>query len=328
MNFTKIITQFKRELWENKTGFIYTPVIVTSLFLLISISGVIYSLAASNVGEDYSGMQFRCTEDYCGFNSKSDAEVNNGDVNKVKSFDVVTSVMKDASAFNSMILAAMYGNCIFLSFIFSLVLATYVLRCLFDDRKNKEILFWRSMPVSETTNVLVKLGMQIVAAPLIMLLINTAVSCILIVAGLIIFTLYGVPFGYLISSLVQGGNYYVPLQIFFETVFGFIMLLPVIGYFLCASAFAKKSPFFTGMLIPVMLIICDIILNKLMGVTLGVVKMFNSYIQVLFKVKDAYLLGHPLILDASVLLPFVICVSIGSMFVAAAIWLRNNRYEI
>ncbi len=323
MDTKKIITQFKRELWENKVGFIYTPLIITCLFFIVTFSALFYAAVTNDMSSIHGdGLRFQCNDGNCGV-------VKTGEnVDEKKSFDLLTSITATPHGFNDLVLNSMYVNCTFLTVILSLVLATYILRCLFDDRKNKEILFWRSMPVSETTNVLVKLGMQLLAVPLIVLLINMFVSFVFIIAGSIAFVSFGVPVGYLVSSIVNGNAYYIPLQIFFENVFGLLMLMPVIGYFLCSSALAKKSPFFTAILIPVVLIVLDLILKKILSINLGVVDVFVLYLQTLANVKYAYLLQRSLVLDYSIFMSFVMCVSIGAIFVSGAIWLRNNRYEI
>jgi ABC-2 type transport system permease protein len=323
-----IKTQIKRELWENKTGFIKTPWVVTSVLLILVLSATTYSLATnSSDSRNINAMHFECTANNCSVNNNSPA-VGDNSSHALVPFGALSSVASDPRAFNNMILGVMYGNCMLLSVIFSIVLSTYVLRCLFDDRKNKEILFWRSMPVSETINVLVKLGMQILAAPLILLASNIVVIVVLFLMGFIVFWVCGVPVSYLVTSFVQGNTYFIPLQIFFENIFGFLMLLPVIGYFLLASALAKKSPFFTGAIIPGVLMIADVVLHKLIGINFGFMDSLGAYAKVLYRVKDTYILQHALIVDVSMLWPFIVCVTIGSLFVAAAIWLRNNRYEI
>ncbi len=318
MNTTKIITQIKRELWENKGGFIYTPLIITGLYLFIGLGVIIYfseSIGAHHSVQD-SALKIECNGNPC---------VNGGGP---ELFNAVTSVGSSPDAFGEIILGAMYVNCALLSVVLSIALTTYILRCLFDDRKNNEILFWRSMPVSETTNVLVKLGMQLLVAPFIVLLINELVTVAYFVAGLIVFASHGVPLSYLLASVANGKVIYIPLQICYENIFGLLMLMPVIGYFLFSSALAKKSPFLTSALIPVILIIVDAMLNKFLGVQLGIIHVLGWYGQALINVKDTYILQHALVLDSSMLLPFVVCISIGSLFVSGAIWLRNNRYEI
>jgi ABC-2 type transport system permease protein len=48
----------------------------------------------------------------------------------------------------------------------------YLLGSLYDDRKDRSILFWRSMPVSEREIVLSKFVMAMVVAPLIYIAVS------------------------------------------------------------------------------------------------------------------------------------------------------------
>jgi ABC-2 type transport system permease protein len=326
MNTKKIITQFKRELWENKSGFIFTPLIITGLYLLIAIGLFIYLGVTNNFSmASEQSMSSQCSGDFfCYQNHGDDTDT----ADKQKSVSLLANIVKDPTTFNGMILQVMYANCALLTVIFFFVLATYVLRCLFEDRKNREILFWRSMPVSEATNVLVKVAMILLAAPLILLLINELVTFIFFIVGIIIFSFHGVSISYLIASVINGSAFFIPLQIFYENIFGLFMLMPIIGYLLFASAFAKKSPFLTSVLIPVVLIVMDVMLNKVVGISLGIIDVLGLYTSAIAKVKSAYLLQNSLLLDGSILLPFIASLFIGALFVSGAIWLRNNRYEI
>lgn len=321
MNVNVIITQLRRELWENKGSFIYTPLVLTGLYLLVVVSVFIYSGVTNNMEFIHGkNSNFRCEGFVC------NNEIQNG--SSAEPFNMLASVLKDPASFNGIILEAMYPNCALLTVIFFFVLATYTLRCLYEDRKNREILFWRSMPVSETTNVLVKLAMLLLVPPLVLLVINELVSLVFIFTGIIVFTYHGVSLSYLLASIFNGNVFFIPLQIFYENIFGLLMLMPVIGYFLFSSALAKKSPFLTSIIIPVVLLVADIMLNKIVGINLGITDAFGLYASAIAKVKSAYLLKNSLLIDGSILLPFVVSVLIGAVLVSGAIWLRNNRYEI
>ncbi|GGY77287.1 hypothetical protein GCM10011613_22290 [Cellvibrio zantedeschiae] len=329
-------TQIKRELWENKVSFVYTPAIVSLLIVLLVACAAFYSGGKI----DNNGVGFH----YSSSNSSDDfgIHVPNQDTAVIKSSDnqgaddlkkehqqhvSMAAIMKDTSVFNGMVTGIMYSNCAMLYLVFAVVLAAYALRCLFDDRKNKDILFWRSMPVSETTNVLAKLIMIFLIAPVTMLALNYIVTVIVFICGVIYLGLHGVAMGGLVSSVIEGGAYYIPLQIFYELIFSLLMLLPVIGFALFSSAFAKKTPIFI-FVSPLLLCLADKIMNSLFGINLGVVKLFLEYGQAIALTRDAFLLQHSFTFTQAMILPLFICVTIGALFIAGAIWLRNNRYEI
>ena len=328
MNSKIVVTQVRRELWENKVSFINVPVIISLLVILFTIIGTFYS----------NNVVYRYAEAFHGSESTSEhtASFEAGSSNSVvidqqkselKKNNLISEIVKDEEAFNGYVLSVMYVNCVLLFLVFSIVLGTYALRCLFDDRKNKDILFWRSMPVSETTNVLVKLGTLILIAPAIILVLNFIVTLAAFLIGLVFCGINGVGPAYLISSAVKGGSFYIPFQIFYELVFSLLMLLPVIGFAFFASALAKKTPFFT-FASPLILIVVELILSKAFGITLGIIDLFTAYGSAISQARAAFVLKESFVFQSFMIAPLVICVSIGAAFIAGAIWLRNNRYEI
>ncbi len=331
MNKQLIVAQVKRELWENKVSFVYTPALITLLIFIIAIAAAVYS----NGKIDGRGVHFNISSNSVPLeagvgvsNESAQMEARpRVDKNELEKFDVVSSVMKQPDAFNAMVVGTMYANCALLYLVFFLVFCAYALRCLFDDRKNKDILFWRSMPVSETTNVLVKLGMIVLVGPLIMLILNLTMTCLVFLGGLIFLGAKGVSIGFLLSSVFQGKAFLTPFQIFYEIVIGLFILLPVIGFAFLASAFAKKTPFFT-FASPLLLILADKILDSTLGINIGVIDALMVYGNVLVQTKNAFLLQNVFVFDSTMILPVSLSILGGGLLIAAAIWLRDNRYEI
>jgi ABC-2 type transport system permease protein len=326
------VTQVKRELWENKVSFIYTPVLISILILAMAICAALYSKGVV----DGSGVHFNFTSGNvpleAGVTTSNGAPTigahQSGDNKKVdEHFDIKSSIMKDSSSFNGMVMGVMYANCAMLYLVFSIVMSAYSLRCLFDDRKNKDILFWRSMPVSETTNVLIKVGMVLLIGPLIMLALNLIVTLMAFSFGLLFLGSQGIKFSYLISSVFSGGAFFIPIQIFYELVFSLLMSLPIIGFAFLASAFAKKTPFFI-FASPAILALADKILNSVFDINIGVIDILAVYGHVLANVSSAFILQQSFVFNSTMILPFIVCVAMGSLLIAVSIWLRNNRYEI
>ena len=103
--------------------------------------------------------------------------------------------------------------------------------------------------------------------------------------------------------------------------------MPIIGFAFLASAFAKKTPFFT-FASPAILLLTDKILNSMFGINIGVIDALSIYARALVNVKEAFILQQLFIFNSSMILPLFACLSVGALFIAGAIWLRNNRYEI
>ena len=51
--------------------------------------------------------------------------------------------------------------------VMSIYAAWYLLDCLYADRKDRSVLFWKSLPISDTTTVLSKLGTALIVIPLV-----------------------------------------------------------------------------------------------------------------------------------------------------------------
>ncbi len=126
-----------------------------------------------------------------------------------------------------------------LNLVLAIVVFFYAIDALYAERKDKSILFWRSLPVTDTETVLSKLLTAVVAAPL----ITVAIALVTQVVLMILFTL---------ALLIGGGN---PIDLLWKQVpFAQLALLaiysfmtaslwfaPFIGYFLFCSSFAKRS---------------------------------------------------------------------------------------
>lgn len=324
------VTQVKRELWENKVSFIYTPAIISILIIAMIIFSSLYVKGVVDGKNGHFNFTFNNTQQQAGVSVPSAEQINANptmDANSEANADLKSSIMKDPSAFNGIVLGVMYTNCAMLYLVFSVVMSAYSLRCLFDDRKNKDILFWRSMPVSETTNVVVKLGMVMLVGPLIMLLLNLIVTLVIFLFGLVFFGVHGIELSYLISSILNGGAFYIPLQIFYELFFSLLMSLPIIGFAFWASAFAKKTPFFI-FVIPVILALVDKILASAFGLNIGVIDVLSIYGHALANVSAAFILQQLFVFNQTMIFPLIMCIAVGALFIAGAIWLRNNRYEI
>lgn len=322
-------TQIKRELWENKVSFIYTPVVVSLLILAFVACATLYTQGVINS----NGVHFNTASNGVPVEAGVSVDgvvVVHPTINETKNgenVDIKSAVLKDSAVFSGMISGVMYTNCVMLYLVFSIVFCAYALRCLFDDRKNKDILFWRSLPVSETTNVIAKLVMIFLVGPLVMFVLNVLVVVIVFVVGAAYFVSHGIELGYLVSSVINSGVYYIPLQILYELIFSLFMLAPVIGLALFSSAYARKTPFYI-FAVPFLLVGADKVMNSVFGINVGLLSLVKIYGDALALTHDAFMLQHPFYFTQAMILPLLICTAVGAALIVVAIWLRNNRYEI
>lgn len=188
MTMQKLWTQIKRELWEHKVGLLWTPAAVALLLML----SFLYMIVTHGYGEhalvgDFDSMHKMEFSD----NNSASGEPDEPSETTQSSQDLVDSFM----------VLGVYALNVVLWLPLAIVLLVYAHGTLFDDRKNREILFWRSMPVSETQNVLTKFFVIGVIAPTIVFLLTFVcmIDCVHSTFLLILIFVY-------FLLLVVGGN--------------------------------------------------------------------------------------------------------------------------
>ncbi|MGH8141493.1 MAG: hypothetical protein ACREU2_03090 [Steroidobacteraceae bacterium] len=139
-----------------------------------------------------------------------------------------------------------------------IVVVVYLLDCLYGERRDRSILFWRSMPVSDTQTVLAKLVVGLVIVPLATYLFAALTS--LLASGILALRHH---------VQVNGGtpppwNTLVWLRTQMFLLYGLIALLlwyaPYAAYLMLASAWAKRSPYAWAFVPPVLLAIFEYML--------------------------------------------------------------------
>jgi ABC-2 type transport system permease protein len=322
MNTTVIFTLVKRELWEHRTRLIITP-LATSVFVVLTLflaSGIFNRV----IDQNGLGMNGDLSEWMA--NSDSQREMVRGiDFNNLESFSAQGN---HEGFFGLPIMGAVAINSLLVALEFLLVLTIYAHGCLFDDRKNRDILFWRSMPVSERTNVLVKLGMLVAYAPAVIFALNLVVGIIALMTSVIFFAAKGVAITTILTSIVHSGALTMVFKIFAASLLTLIVLTPISSFFLLCSALATQSPVMTSSLIPIALLVIDKTLSWIFGIHLHIAELFKAYWQVVMRVSQLFSPGQASTLDASSLFTCVIALLVAAAFTGGAIWLRDHRYEI
>lgn len=118
---------------------------------------------------------------------------------------------------------------------------SYLLACLYNDRKDRSILFWRSMPVSEWEEVLSKLAVALVVAPAIFIAVSLFIQiAYILIAMLLVWRMDMDPFQLVIGNIEFG-------SLLFNQISGWLLtalwLAPVYAWLMLASAAARRSPF-------------------------------------------------------------------------------------
>ncbi len=225
----------KREFWEHKGGFLWAPLVAGGIFLLLSLMGIAVGEMAARKIPDHAQVNLEGgSYKISGLNLGQLTEKMTGEELRQVGGAIDLSLLMSAS-WPLMVLA--------------FVVFFYCLGSLYDDRKDRSVLFWKSLPLSDSATVLSKVASAAVVAPV-----------LAITAGVLTM------FGFLILSsgivVLHGGN---PLTLLWGPasplkVAGYLIAsipvyalwaLPTIGWLMLCSSWARSKPFLWAIMIPV-----------------------------------------------------------------------------
>jgi ABC-2 type transport system permease protein len=124
----------------------------------------------------------------------------------------------------------------------------YTLDALYGERRDRSILFWKSLPVSDLTVVLSKMTIPLVLLPVLSLIITFVANFIMLLLASAILLGSGAN----IAALwTQGSFFHVSLVLFYHivTVHG-LWYAPIYGWLLLVSAAVPRAPFVWALLPP------------------------------------------------------------------------------
>jgi ABC-2 type transport system permease protein len=118
----------------------------------------------------------------------------------------------------------------------------YAVDALYGERRDRSVLFWKSMPVSDWTTVLAKLAIPVLVLPLVTFAVTFVVQLFMFAFGLL-----GAGSG-LWSHLGLLQMWWS--ELFHMVAFHGIWWAPFWGWFLLASAYARRAPLLWAVLPP------------------------------------------------------------------------------
>jgi ABC-2 type transport system permease protein len=238
----------RREFWEHKGGFVWAPLIAAAIMVVLVAGLVGYGIASGKMSGDSISVHV---------NGK---EVQHTSIAKVMTPEKRADMASIAA--NNYIAT---GAPIF--FVLPIVGLFYCLGALYDDRRDRSILFWKSLPISDTDTVLSKLLTVLVVAPLITIGIATAAAlAILFFTGLATSS-HGVN---LFGAVLTNVNFYLaPLYLVGMLPVYILWALPTAGWLLLVSSWAKSKVFLWAIGVPLFAAVLLKWLDYLLGMTSG-----------------------------------------------------------
>lgn len=139
--------------------------------------------------------------------------------------------------------------------VMSVLAGFYLLDSLYRERKDRSILFWKSMPLSDTETVLAKLVIAFVVCPLLAIAGTVATFLLFDLVLVIAVASWGINPGIAIAqpgAVVQG---VVGMGI--GATIELLWLAPLVGWLLLASAWAGRWPFLWALLVPAAVVLTE-----------------------------------------------------------------------
>jgi len=217
-----------------------------------------------------------------------------------------------------------------------LVAAFYCLGALFNERRDRSILFWKSLPVSDLKTVLSKAAIPMVVLPVVGIAVTVVAQTVILLLSTLILVAAGVsaatPWtpGYIAGQGVVLVYTWVTLTLWLAPIYGWLMLV---------SAWAKRAPFLWAVLPPLALCLLEkIAFNSTHLLGLLADRIGGSEAAAFVTVPPMVLKAHggmpPLGLDAVDPGKFVttpglwIGLIVFAACLAACVWLRRRREPI
>jgi ABC-2 type transport system permease protein len=136
--------------------------------------------------------------------------------------------------------------------VMSLYATWYLLDCLYADRKDRSILFWKSLPVSDTNTVLSKLIVALIVIPVVSFV--TADLTALLAAFIVSIRMRAS-----IGSALWQPDLWLQMQVLwiYAVCTAAIWYLPVAGWLMLVSAWAKRAVILWSFMPPLVLYIIE-----------------------------------------------------------------------
>jgi ABC-2 type transport system permease protein len=128
----------------------------------------------------------------------------------------------------------------------------YLLDCLYTDRRDRSILFWKSLPISDAATVLIKLLVGMVIIPLVYF---AAADATALLAAFIL----SIRARAAIGSSLWNGEVWVQMQVLwiYLIVTAAIWYLPIAGWLMLVSAWAKRAVMLWAILPPLLVYLLE-----------------------------------------------------------------------
>ncbi len=226
MNISLFTMSIKKELWEFNKLLFWVPVII------------IIMMAAAPI------LQMMLIEDYQ-LNGLLDL------LGRVQHEETLENLARAS-------FAAISGLFMPFMMVALLVQLYYFLVCLFDERRDMSVYFWRSMPVSDVSAIGSKLLTGALVIPGVFMIAATVTLILAVVLAFIACIVLSIGYDISLWHLWSGLDLFSSLALVWLSLIPFVLwLFPLFAWLMLMSMFANKAPFLWAILPIVMLVLVE-----------------------------------------------------------------------
>jgi ABC-2 type transport system permease protein len=254
----RLMALVKREFWENKGAFRTTPLVIGGIYVVL----ILMFLVTFNHFDN----EFQSLKELARWLSQTEVGLRG---------EIIYGVT----------IAVFPG---LFTMVLGFVVFFYLLGSLFDDRKDRSILFWKSLPASDTLTMGSKLLSAMVVAPLLFWVIYVLTHIVIMaILSVVVLSLGENPWTLFLSL---GNPFKAWSMVLLSYLAQSLWALPLYGWLMLVSSFAPRIPLLFAILPPVVVAVLQIWIGFLQTFTLK---------KHLFGVIGEWFANSPLILSAN-----------------------------
>ena len=313
----RLMALVKREFWENKGAFRTTPLVIGGIYIVLCLMFIVTFSHFDN--------EFQSLKELARFIAQQDI-VLRSEIMYAITISIIPSLF---------------------TLVLAIVVFFYLLGSLFDDRKDRSILFWKSLPASDTLTMASKLLAAMVLAPVIFWVVYVLTHIIImLIFSVVVLSLGENPWTLLLGlgSPFKGWS-----MVLISYLAQSIWALPLYGWLMLVSSFAPRMPLLFAILPPVVIAVLQIWIEFLQTFTLknnlfGVIGEWFANSPLIMSADDhgdefSVALGIPLtktfghevtvanMFDRLFSIHMLIGLAVAVVFLGAALWLRRRATE-
>lgn len=231
----RLLALMQREYWENQGAFRTTPIVIGGIYIVLTLMFIITF--------NYFDNEFHTLRELIRFIAGTDPE------------------LRGKVMYEGMLVSA--G---FFTTVLAFVVFFYLLGSLYDDRKDRSILFWKSLPASDTLTVASKLLAAMFLAPLIFWVVFVITHAIMtLIFSIVVLALGENPWTLFLGLANPFKAWGMILLSYFAQA---IWALPLYGWLMLVSSFAPRIPLLFALVPPTVFAVLQIWIDFLRTFTL------------------------------------------------------------